>query len=177
MSQLKHYDNLGTARFITFSCAHRWKLLTNPVTISIVLDEINAARRKFDLAVFAYVIMPNHVHLVIYPRSPVEMGKVIGEIKSLSAKRIFASWREQDNSMLTRLRSPRKDKSKRAFWLAKCFDHNCRTIETIKEKLVYCHNNPVKAGLVANAGEWKWSSYKWYHGDRSGQLAIDDFEM
>ncbi len=176
MSQLEHFDNLGTARFITFSCAHRWKLLTDPTIISIVLDEIDRARRKYELSLLGYVIMPNHVHLVIHPRVPIAMGAVIGEIKSRSAKRIFVIWKADDNQLLRRLKSSHKINSHYSLWLTKCYDHNCRTVATVREKIIYCHNNPVKAGLVASPGEWIWSSHNWYFGDRSGPLAIDDFE-
>ena len=177
MTQLKHYDNLGTARFITFSCAHRWKLLTDSTVISIVLDEIDRGRMKHDLTLLAYVIMPNHVHLVIHPRDPVSIGSVIGEIKSRSAKRVFALWRAQNNALLNRLVHARPDDGHPSLWLPKCYDHNCRTVETIREKIVYCHNNPVKAGLAESPGEWKWSSFNWYYTGKSGPLVMDDFEM
>ena len=45
------------------------------------------------------------------------------------------------------------------FWDKRCYDHNCRSPQTVVEKIRYCHNNPVTRGLVSDPAEWKWSSY------------------
>lgn len=176
MSRLIHFDHQGTVRFITFSCVHRWKLLIDPAIISIIFEEIDSARNKHNFAIYGYVIMPNHVHLVMYPRSPIDIARVIGEIKSRSARRIFDYWRNRENPLVDRLKSDDRGRNRHVLWLPKCYDHNCRTIETVTEKVHYCHNNPVKAGLATSPREWKWSSFHWYHGDKSGLLAMDDFE-
>ena len=58
-----------------------------------------------------------------------------------------------------------------------CYDHNCRTLETVLEKINYCHNNPVRAGLVGDPGDWKWSSYGWYQGDIDVPIIMDKIEI
>ena len=88
MIDLHHYDNLGTARFVTFSCYNRKPLFTDAERFQIFLEELDGARKKHGFSLLGYVIMPTHVHLVIYPNEKSELGKVIGEIKSLSARRI-----------------------------------------------------------------------------------------
>lgn len=169
MSKLKHLDNLGSARFITFSCHQRRKLLTDETDICIVLDELKTARDKYDFAILAYVIMPSHVHLVIHPPELFPLGRVIGEIKSRSARRIVTHWRGIGR---TRIRIDRGSVKRTVFWEQRCYDHNCRTVDAVREKIVYCHNNPVRAGLTCDPSGWKWSSHSSYLG-KLGPLDID----
>jgi len=59
----------------------------------------------------------------------------------------------------------------------RCYDHNCRTVEIVKEKILYCHKNPVTRGLVTSPEDWEWSSYRWYQGERDVPLAMDEVEL
>ncbi len=56
------------------------------------------------------------------------------------------------------------------------YDHNCRARDTVLEKINYCHNNPVKRGLVSEPGEWRWSSYNWYAGVTDGPIEMDGID-
>jgi hypothetical protein len=58
----------------------------------------------------------------------------------------------------------------------RCYDNNCRTSERVREKIEYCHNNPVVRKLVSAPGQWQWSSYNWYIGKRDVPIRIDTFE-
>ena len=94
MPRLRHFDDFGTARAVNFSCYHRHRLLTDEPAIRIFLNECDAMRKHYDIAIVGYVIMPSHVHLVLVPRDHVNLGHAIGELKSRSARRILALWRE-----------------------------------------------------------------------------------
>ena len=154
MPKLKHFDDENTARFITFSCYRRQPNLDTLPAKEIFVEQIGAAREKHSFKLLGYVIMPEHVHLVIFAKSGTRVGSLIGEIKSFTARRYFASV----NIVLP--------ESKRVFWEKRCYDHNCRNVLSVREKINYCHNNPVKRGLVDAPGEWPWSSYNWYIGKR-----------
>ncbi len=71
----------------------------------------------------------------------------------------------------------RNAKSRFVFWQRRCYDHNCRTVEAVREKIKYCHMNPVKAGLVNDPLDWPWSSYRHYVGRDDAVLEIDGFEF
>lgn len=161
MTRLRHYDNLGNGRFVTFSCYRRMPSLNNPRAIEILIRYIARVRDKHKFKLFGYVIMPEHVHLVLHPPDDMKLGLVIREIKSRSAREYFKG-----------LSIGRPD-AKRVFWQRRCYDHNCRTSQSVLEKIEYCHNNPVKRGLVEHPGEWKWSSYNWYHGRDEIPLRMD----
>ena len=176
MPKLRHLDNLGTARFVTFSCHNQLPLLEPDWAKEIFLRQLKSSRAKHGLKILAYVIMPEHVHLVIDPVKEMELGRVIGEIKSRSAREIVAKLRNDDSAILENLRTQKDGKDRIAFWKPRCYDHNCRSNDTVIEKITYCHNNPVKRGLVMSPDEWLWSSYESYTGDSHSGLKVDHFE-
>jgi putative transposase len=164
MPKLKHYDGEGTARFITLCCYRQMKYLSDPKAAELFMAKLDSMRRAYSIKILAYVIMPEHAHLVLLPSDNVKLGLVIGETKSRMAREYFAKI-NADN------RGPN------VFWQKRCYDHNCRFADVVREKINYCHNNPVKRDLVTEPGEYIWSSYNWYMGKRDVPLEIDGFEM
>jgi len=162
MTDLRHYDNSGTARFVTFGC-YRWQpALTTDLARQLFIQYLDFVRERHNFQLLAYVIMPEHVHLVLYPPEGMKLGYVIGELKSRMAREYFAR-------MAIGIGGAR-----RVFWQKRCYDHNCRTPDAVREKIEYCHNNPVRRGLVASSGEWRWSSYNWYSGSEDVPIAMDE---
>ena len=161
MTRLRHYDDLGTARFVTFSCYYRLLSLNRPGVKEILVEELDRVRTRHRFRILGYVLMPEHVHLVLFPPEGMKLGLVIREIKSRSAKRYFAT---------AKVAPPG---ATRVFWQGRCYDHNCRTLETVREKIHYCHNNPVKRGLVSEPSLWRCSSFNWYQGGQDVPLVVD----
>lgn len=85
MTRLRHYDDLGTARFVTFSCFMRRPYLIEDQAMPILASEIDRARMKLGLRLLAYVFMPEHVHLVLWPPEGMKLGLQIGGIKAPGA--------------------------------------------------------------------------------------------
>jgi putative transposase len=171
--KLKHYDHDGRARFITF-CTHRkLPLLTNNRFRRILIQVINDVRKEEGFQLLGYVIMPEHVHLIIVPRIEDEAGAIVGEIKIRSAKTILQLMKSGEQSMLNQLLAKRDGVKKFVFWQRRCYDHNCRTDDAVWKTIEYCHNNPVKRGLVSSPGRWQWSSYNWYRGVSESVLEMD----
>ena len=177
MPRLRHYDRLGTARFITFTCYHRRQLLTDTETIQTFVECLGEVARTRAVLILGWVVMPEHVHLVLRPPDDVAVGEFVGELKSRSARTILRRWKERGMAQLRALTKPRTQPVRYQFWQGRCYDHNCRTSDAVREKISYCHNNPVKRGLVAESGEWRWSSYNWYAGVDPVVLEIDGMEV
>lgn len=174
MPHLHHYDNLGTARFVTFS-TYRFYPLINDEVAAIVIRHLGTMRERTGIKVYGYVLMPDHVHLVLHPPDGATLGREIGGLKALSAREILSRMIDA-GGLPQQLCVKRDGRVKQVFWQRRCYDHNCRNRETVIEKIEYCHNNPVKRLLVESAGDWKWSSYKWYLGERDVPLALDDVD-
>ena len=177
MPKLRHIDNLGTARFITFSCYHRYPLLVIDEAKIIFLKHLQIQCKKHYIKILGYVLMPEHVHLVLYPPDDLELGKVIGQIKALSSKEILEKWRDNYPVKLLEYNYINKKAVLQSFWQKRCYDHNCRNQKTTIEKINYCHKNPVVRKLVKDLANWKWSGYNWYVDNRKDiPLEIDSLD-
>jgi len=165
MPKLKHYDNLGTARFVTFSCYRRLPGFKEKRSKDIFIKYFNFAREKHGFKIYGYVIMPEHVHLVIRPPDEMKLGLVIREIKSKMAREYFEGFKNMNYD------------SPHVFWQKRCYDHNCRSSETVMEKINYCHNNPVVRRLVETPEEWDFSSYNYYKGVVDVPLEMDEINI
>lgn len=164
MTNLRHLNDFGTARFITFSCYRRLKFLSDSTSKELFIKHLDLVRKKYLFQLYGYVIMPKHVHLVLYPTVSLKMGLVIREIKSKMAREYFEINKENIPD------------GKHVFWQKRCYDYNCRIPDSVIEKINYCHNNPVKRGLVKSPGDWRWSSYNFYQGDENIPIILDRFE-
>ncbi len=162
MTNLRHYDNLGTARFVTISCRRSLSLLNDPHNARAVLHQLASLRRTYDVQVFGYVIMPNHAHFVMLPPEGSKLGNLVGILKSLSGRQISLNLQKLNSPFLPSLHITNNGEPKYAIWRPRCYDHNCRTLEAAIEKINYCHENPVKRGLVKEMADWPWSSYRHY---------------
>jgi putative transposase len=138
-----------------------------------VVNAIDKRRTAHSFVLLAYVIMPEHVHLVLWPPEAMALGTVVGEIKRCAAKETLSHLSKADGQVLDRLTVRRDSAERRVLWQRRCYDHNCRSETSVWEKVEYCHQNPVKRRLVHKAEDWEWSSYRWYKGDRDVPLQMD----
>ena len=177
MNQPIRFNDLNIARFVTYSCYHNYNLFKTGETKNIFAANLNKLRNKYKYKLFGYVIMPNHVHLVVCPPDKDKISIFIGALKSITAREIFSLWHCKDLRIFNRLEINKDGKSRFVFWQRRYYDHNCRTRETMIEKINYCHNNPVKKGLAEDPSQWLWSSYRWYNGMKNVVIEMDDLEL
>ena len=114
--------------------------LQKPELASIVSNAILEVARQALCVVHAYVVMPNHVHMLLQPR--VNLRQITRAIKGSSARAC--------NKVLKRTGRP--------FWQDESYDHWVRSPASFEKIRSYIERNPVSAGLVKNPCEWKWSS-------------------
>jgi len=174
MPKLRYYDHLGTARFVTFTCYRRHRYLSDTYARQAVLNELASVRERINIRILGYVIMPEHVHLLVHPPDNTRLGPIIGQLKACSARAILSRLRSEGSR---RGRILQRSYGSSAVWQRRCYDHNCRTTENVVEKLKYCHDNPVRRGLVSRPEDWPWSSYRWYHERRDGVFEINGIEV
>ncbi len=175
MTKLHHYDRIGTARFITFCCYHRYQLLQDDRCKEIFLRHLKATLIDYDIKIYGYVIMPEHVHLVLFPPFDLKLGIIIGQIKGRSSRDLLSHIANLGLFPIKKLQIIRDECKRFVFWQRRCYDHNCRSTDTMIEKINYCYNNPVVKGLVKSAGDWIYSSYNWYLGNKNIPIEIDEY--
>jgi putative transposase len=137
---LPHYQKDNRILFITYSTWQRWTL--PEIGRDLALEScLRANGRKYSL--YAAVVMPDHVHVICLPRrdeyGEISIPEITRTIKSESAHRI--------NKALGRTGRVWQDES---------FDHVLRGDESLRKKVLYILENPVRAGLVAAPGEYRW---------------------
>lgn len=163
--RLRHYNNPGDAHELTFSCHQRLPLLTRDRTRLWLIEAIEKARRNLAFDVWAYVIMPEHAHLLVWPRRTIyDTSRILSAIKRPVAIKAIRYLREHSAAWLQRLAVCSRDgESRYRFWMpGGGYDRNVIEPSTAHEMVEYIHLNPVRRGLVTRAEDWKWSSAAWY---------------
>ena len=174
LTSVPHQEALRLVGSSVTFCIHRsLPLLTNDPFRGIVVNAIYKTRMTHGFALLGYVIMPEHVHLVLWPPEVMNLGTVVGEIKRSAAREILSHLSQMGSQVLDRLTVGRNSVERRVVWQRRCYDHNCRSESSVWEKVEYCHQNPVKRGLVKYAEDWEWSSCRWYNGHRDVPLQMD----
>jgi putative transposase len=169
----KRYNIPRHAHYLTFSCFHRQPFLSKDRTRLWLAQAIRAARHKHALYIFAYVFMPEHVHLLIRPkREHYDIADILESIKTPVARRACAFIKRTTPDFLPRMRTATDDTLH--FWQAGGgYDRNIFTEEELFEKIHYIHQNPVRRKLVSHASDWHWSSAADYAQLRAGTIPVD----
>jgi len=156
--------------FITCSCYRRLPFLNRARRRDCFLSMLEQVRERYRFVVVGYVVMPEHVHLLLTEPKFGTPSKVMQVLKQRTAQALLPK-RKRRNPLQRNLfgDEPRK----RAFWQARFYDFNVWTTRKRVEKLSYMHRNPVKRGLVATPGQWRWSSYRFYLLDEAGPVRVN----
>jgi putative transposase len=141
----------------------------------LFLENLARVRQTGLFELWGYVIMPEHVHLVILPADNVPISKILREIKQAVSQKITRWVRENAPHFLPKMMEPwAGSKGKCHFWQqGGGYDRNLRSTHDVHEKLNYIHNNPVRRELVKNPGDWPWSSWKAWESGIDEHVPLD----
>jgi putative transposase len=133
---------------------------------------LEKVRQQYELVVLGYVVMPEHVHLLVSEPRKRNLSVALKALKQAVARRLLGSARrrKQDASQLALFRA---DELPQRFWQRRFYDFNLFTEKKRIEKLRYMHRNPVKRGLVENPEDWRWSSFRQYAFGEKGLVEIN----
>jgi REP element-mobilizing transposase RayT len=156
MSKLKRIILPNYCYFVTTVVKDRKRLLPDPVICSLVIEDLNFYRKKFDFGLHAYVIMPDHLHLLLSLKENGNISKIMHDFKSHTAQEI--------NKIIKR---------SGAFWQEGFYDHIIRDERDFKKRIDYIHKNPLTAGLVSEISDHPYSSFKNYYLEDDSIIQID----
>jgi putative transposase len=152
--------------FVTSTIVNWIKIFSLKGFPEIIIDELNFRRGKGELKLYGYVIMPDHIHLII---SSDNIPKVMRSIKSFTAKKILDRLKEKNyTSILDELKDFKpefKSQSEYQVWQEGFHPKIILGDKEFEQKINYIHNNPVTRGFVESPNDWKYSSYNFYLGD------------
>ena len=179
---LRRHDEPGQVHFWTISCYRRLTFFWHDDMKRVVVDGLRVLQERFDACLIAYVVMPEHLHLVVYPHAkghdrPVPISRVLHAFKKHVGfhgkqclrehwKRLGHIWSEPLNAWA------RGEFDKQTIMNSRGYDFNIDQQRTLLEKIDYCHKNPLTRGLVERAEDWAWSSYRYYELDDSSVLKM-----
>ncbi|MCH8146602.1 MAG: transposase [Planctomycetes bacterium] len=155
------YDIPGDVHALTFSCFGRQEFLAKDRLRSWLTDAIDTARRELAFDVWAYVLMPEHVHLLIYPRKATySISNILLAIKRPVARHALSYVRRNAPSFLRRMRDAQPNgRVAHRFWQrGGGYDRNLIDAKTIRKTIDYIHLNPIRRDLAENPEDWYWSS-------------------
>src|SRR5262249_10560835 len=158
---------------LTFSCYLRMPLPTNDVWRRLLAESIDRALRGHNFRLVAFVFMPEHVHLLVYPVGPESrVDLLLKAIKRPFLTRLKQLLQANRSPLLGRLTVRERPGVERfRFWQeGGGYDRNLPTERAVLAAIEYIHLNPVRRGLCHQAACWKWSSAGRYHGP---EAAVD----
>ena len=168
--------------FVTFTVVEWIDIFTRPIYRDILVASLNYCIKHKGLVVYGWVIMSNHIHLIISTKTYQEnISEIIRDFKKFTSGEIVWAIRsggESRREWMLSLMSQEARRSGRAKWFKLWRDDN-HAVEIdgimigIDERLEYIHNNPVKNGLVENAWEYLYSSARDYQLERKGMIDIE----
>jgi putative transposase len=176
---VRHFHEVGHLHELTFPCYHRMPLLTNDTWQQKLAQCIEAADEEAAIELVAFVFMPEHIHLLVYPTVPnPSISRYLARLKQPFSKQIKDVLVEQHSGLLSKLTvQERPGKKCFRFWQeGPGFDRNLYSSDAISASLEYIHNNPVRRGLCQRAVDWKWSSARYYL-DQPAQQQYPDLPM
>jgi putative transposase len=125
----------------------------NPASARTFEHALERVRRTFDLEVYGYFGIPEHVHLLLGEPRRRTLADAIKSLKQGVSRRLIG---EAEH-----------------FWQKRYYDFNIRNHRQFVEKLRYIHRNPVTRGLCERPEDWEWSSFRQYATGSAGRVEIE----
>ncbi len=179
MSRKYKFQNPQGVYFISFATVYWIDVFVRESYFQAFVESLEYCRKNKGMELFAYCILPSHVHMVFRDKNN-DPGKLVGELKTHTSKKIQAlivdseqeSRKEWMLWMMERAGSINSNVKKRQFWQQHNQPIELWSNEVIDQKIDYIHNNPIECGFVSEPVCWKYSSAKNYAGE-IGIIEID----
>jgi putative transposase len=173
---LHRYYGRNDLHFLTFSCYLRQPFFRNESYCDLFLKILERVRLRYRLVVVGYVVMPEHVHLLVSEPQRETLSTAIQALKLGVVQTIRCSGGSIVAPPMSRKTSETwgTPVHPNRFWQARFYDFNVWTEKKRVEKLRYIHRNPVERGLVSSPEQWPWSSFRWYLYGEPGPVRIND---
>ena len=188
--KLPKFNESSYAHFITTKTFENKSIFQDDNYCTILLKDIDFYRNKLGFKLTGYVIMPDHLHFIIWwdvdRLKDLTISIIMHRIKGRSAKRIsdyVLSGRQGFYALPNNRRGIKAPATRGGvlsqsgvlstrdaikIWQPSFYDFNIYSEEKMQQKLDYIHYNPVRAGLCKNPEDWPWSSYRYYEFGEEG---------
>ncbi|MFY9674871.1 MAG: transposase [Terriglobales bacterium] len=172
-SGLRRFQQTRRSHFVTFSCYRRQRKFRTPDIYDLFVQTLEDMRGLFSICVYGYVVMPEHVHLLLSEPEQGTLADAIHYLKLSFAKRVRSGVSKVSAHKTDASLGRHRTLESGSFWEKRYYDRNVRDASEFSIKLRYLHRNPVKRGLVSDPAEWKWSSFRHYALREVGVVEIE----
>lgn len=179
MSSWKIYEDTSLY-FVTTTITDWYPIFTSPEYFKIIIESLKYCREKKGLKIYAFVIMPNHIHMIIsvHKKDSQRISDIMRDFKRFTSREINCLLKSESKNKPLKVFAEKafKDERSNDFKVWKQGFHPKAIVNErfCLQKLDYIHKNPVKKGYVSKAKHWKYSSAGFYEGSQNVPLQIDN---
>lgn len=162
---LRHQHIDGHLYYVTTVTQGRLPLFVTANYVVPLLDSLNFYQWKLNVRIVGYVIMPDHIHLLLWPLGAATVSDFMRDFKTFTAKRIIRQAEAETNQALLKSFEEfgaKRGRSENKVWQDDYWDMHIFSVRFVREKLNYMHRNPVRAELVGTPEDYPYSSYRNY---------------
>ena len=167
--------------FVTYSVVDWADVFTRNTYKDILIESWKHCQKHKGLNIHAYVIMTNHVHMIISRKSENTLEAIMRDMKKFTASKIieaiqYSKEESRKEWLMGLFRKAGEENSNNKifqFWQQDNHPMLCFNPDIFQQKLTYVHQNPVRAGFVEKAEDWLYSSAGDYYLGRKGLIDID----
>jgi putative transposase len=158
--------------FITTTFTDWIRLLIKEEYYMIIINSIMFCQKKYEADLIAYVLMPNHIHLILFYNNKIDVSGFLRDMKKYTSVKIRQLLEQEGEEKILNEMVYKKYGQKYKIWKDRFDALMIRHKSVLLTKIKYIHNNPVKSGLVERAEEWRYSSANYYVTEEEGILPI-----
>jgi len=182
MATRYRFGDSNRPHFITFAVINWIDVFTREAYKQIFVDSPKYSMDHKSLSLHAWIIMPNHVHLIAsVNKESIQLSDIMRDIKKYTSRMIVKAIEENQQEsrkdwllwMFRRAAAINSNNNQHQFWQQDNHPIELTTNQMIDQRLNYLHENPVTAGLVWKAEDYKYSSAIDYYCEQSGLLPVE----
>ena len=161
--------------FVTTTVVRFLNVFSDPKVCDLLIDNIKYYQSKYHFTILAYVIMPSHFHWIVEVQPKLgTISEIMRDIKKRSAWDIMEYLKHNNlYKEVFETEAEQYPDQERKFWMKRFDDEVIRKQRMLWTKIKYIHNNPVKAGIVEEPEDYKYSSARNYINEDHSVLTVD----
>ena len=173
---MQHFQPHGHIYYVTTIVYNRLKIFTRASFVIPLIDSLNYYRYQHQCKILGYVIMPDHIHLMLFPIGESVLYEFMRDYKRFTAGRIVRQAKlENIQEWVDAFEAAGRETSRgeNKVWQDSYWDKNIFSERFVRQKLNYIHRNPCRGGLVEKPEEYPYSSYRNYVANDHSLIEID----
>ena len=178
-SSFRIFEETNYPYFVTCTVVDWAPIFQNNDYCQIILNSLNFIRKRKRTQVNAFVVMPSHLHAILWPTEGVSLSDVMRDFKRYTSRQISNLAKKGGEREYLEIFSAARERGRSTevstyqVWQEGFHPEAIYTEEFALQKMNYIHQNPVRAGLVNTDLEWPYSSAHAYYLDEDGNSSVD----